>query len=101
MDAVPADRSGMRVRFDVDAAPRSAIVEFRKADGSLIGAGHEGKLLASGQSFVVGYDGQAFIEGLTANNTVEIALGGEVCRAAFPFSADNATQVLISGVICK
>ena len=101
MDAVPADRSGMAVRFDVEAAPQSALVEFRNADGGLIAAGHAGKLLATGGGFVIGYDGQAFIEGLSAANTVEIALSEGTCRATFPFRADPGAQVLIDGVTCR
>lgn len=101
LDAVPADRSGMAVRFNVEAAPQSAIVEFRNAEGGLIAAGHSGRLLGTGGNFVIGYDGQAFIEGLSASNTVEIELSEGVCRATFSFKADPAAQVLIDGVICK
>ncbi len=101
IDAVPVDRSGMSVRFEVENEPKSAIVEFRKADGTLIGAGHTGKLLHSGEKFMIGYDGQGFIEGLAAKNAVEIALGDGTCRATFPFQPDSTMQVLIDGVTCK
>ncbi|MGI9478505.1 MAG: fimbria/pilus outer membrane usher protein [Hyphomicrobiaceae bacterium] len=101
IDAVPADRSGMSVRFDVDTAPKAALVEFRTADGSLIEAGHKGILLRTGEEFVIGYDGQAYIEGLSTNNTVEIAHGGRECRATFAFAPDSSTQVLIGGVTCS
>ena len=101
IDAVPADRSGMSVRFDVDTAPKAALVEFRRVDGGLIEAGHKGKLLQTGEEFMIGYDGQGYIEGLSANNTVEIALSDGQCRATFAFAPDSTTQVLISGVTCS
>ncbi|MFY0611835.1 MAG: fimbrial biogenesis outer membrane usher protein [Hyphomicrobiaceae bacterium] len=101
VDAVPADRSGLSVRFGVEAAPKSALVEFRKVDGSVIEAGHKGRLLHSGEEFVIGYDGQGFIEGLAAQNTVEIALTDRTCRATFSFKANNTAQVLINGVTCR
>ena len=75
IDAVPGDRSGMSVRFGVQSATQSALVEFLKADGSVVGAGHTGRLVHGGTTFVVGYDGQAFVEGLSARNVVEIELG--------------------------
>jgi len=101
IDAVPADRSGMSVRFNVETAPKSALVEFRTADGSLIEAGHRGKLLHTGEEFMIGYDGQGFVEGLSTKNTVEIELSDGVCRATFSFLPDSKTQVLITGVTCS
>lgn len=101
IDAVPADRSGMSVRFSVESAPHSALVEFLKADRSVVGAGHSGRLIHNNATFVVGYDGQAFVEGLTARNAVEIDLGDRTCRAEFPFAPDAATQVLVRGVVCQ
>lgn len=101
VNAVPADRSGMAVRFGVESAPQSALVEFLKADGSLVAAGHTGRLVHNNATFVVGYDGQAFIEGLAARNVAEIDFGDGTCRAEFPFAPDAATQVLIRGVVCR
>lgn len=101
IDAVPGDRSGMSVRFGVESAAQSALVEFLKADGSVVDAGHTGRLVHGGTTFVVGYDGQAFVEGLAARNVVEIELGAGTCRASFPFTPDAATQVLVRGVVCQ
>jgi len=101
VDAVPAFRSGISVGFDIDAEPKAALVEFKKADGDFIEAGYGVKLLATGAEFVVGYDGQAYMDGLGAINNVEIELASGTCRASFPFSAVADEQLMISGVVCR
>ncbi len=101
MEAIPADRSGLSVRFNVDSAPKAALVEFRKADGAFVEAGYTGRLVTTGEEFVVGYDGRGYIQGLGAINSVEIELVEGTCRARFPFAPDRASQVFIEGVVCQ
>jgi len=99
--AVPEARSGTVVKFNVDAQPRAALVEFVTPNGTHVGPGFAGTLVSSGQEFVVGYDGQAYIEGLSAVNRVEIELVDRNCQAIFPFLAEQQTQVMIERVLCE
>jgi len=101
IDAVPANRSGMSVRFNIDDAPRAALVEFLNPDGTFVEAGYAGRLANTGEEFVVGYDGRAYIQGLAAINTVAIELNEYTCHATFPFAEDHQIQVMIDQVVCQ
>jgi outer membrane usher protein len=96
----PADRSGVLVNFGVHTDTTSALVVFKRPDGSFIPAGTGGHL-EGGEDFVIGYDGQAYIGKLTDSNTVRIELSGEGCVARFYFTPRPGEQVLISPVVCQ
>jgi outer membrane usher protein len=98
---VPADRSGVVVKFGVSETPQAALVSIADKDGVPLQAGLTGKLEGGSEEFVVGYDGQAYIRGLGPNNAILIDLGnGRTCRAAFPYQPVPGKQVAINGLKC-
>jgi outer membrane usher protein len=96
----PADGAGVAVDFDVQSDGGSALVTFKRPDGSPVPVGAEGQL-ASGGDFVVGYDGQAFIHSLAASNHVSIQFLDGACKAEFGFTPRRGQQVGIGPVLCK
>ena len=59
---VPADRSGVVVKFGVSEAPNAALVTIRGKVGRPLQAGLKGTLAGAREEFVLGYDGQTFFE---------------------------------------
>ena len=55
----------------------------------------------SNETFVIGYDGRAFIKGVGTANTVVVTLATGECRAAFPFTPQQGSQVVIGPVTCQ
>ena len=98
---IPADHSGVVVNFKVRTADAAALIVIKSDGGKAIPAGAEGKLVATGESFVIGYDGQAYISNLSASNKIEINLPEGMCRASFAFKARTDQQVKIEDVICR
>ena len=98
---VPADRSGVAVKINVETQAQSALVTFKDSNGAFIPVGSTGHINAGKEPFVVGYDGQAFLRNLKTANTVEINLGDQLCRASFPYRPAPGTQVTIEGVLCR
>jgi len=97
----PADRTGILVRFGVKTEVKSAIVVLADASGKFLPAGLTGKLEGSEEAFIVGYDGRAYIKGLGDANTVVVTSAAGECRAAFPFTAEKGSQVVIGPVTCQ
>ncbi|MER8376077.1 fimbria/pilus outer membrane usher protein [Mesorhizobium sp. M1406] len=98
---VPADRSGVVVKFGVSETPRAALVTIADKDGAPLQAGLSGKLEGSSEDFFVGYDGQAYIRGLRAHNAIVIDLSdGKTCRAEFPYKPVPGKQVVINDLKC-
>lgn len=99
---VPADRSGVVVKFGVSENTKAALVTFVDAAGRPLGVGAQGELAAGGGSFVIGYDGQAYVRDLAAQNvaTIELPDGGS-CRAPFDYAPHHGQQVVISEVVCQ
>lgn len=100
--AVPADRSGVVVKFGVDASPLAALVTLRNEEGEFVETGATGHLAGGSESFVVGYDGQAYLTGLANQNTIVIdqpSRGG--CEATFPFQPQRGAQVAIPDAVCR
>jgi outer membrane usher protein len=96
----PPRRSGVKVDFGIKTGIPSAIVILHGADGQPLRAGLRGNL-ASGQSFIVGYDGRAYVEGLEPINlaTVALANGGE-CRTEFAYVPKGEPQLVIGPLEC-
>lgn len=95
----PAERAGIMVQFRRVDDTRSALVSFRRRDGSFVAAGSLARL--GGQSeFTVGHDGQVFLQGLGNTNTVSIELIDGQCTATFPFRSAPGQQVRINDVPC-
>lgn len=98
---VPADRSGVVVKFGVSETPQAALVTITDRNGTPLPAGVSGKLQGTGEEFVIGYDGQAYIRGLGARNTIDVLLqDGSKCHAEFAYRPQRGSQVVISDVKC-
>ncbi|NLR98006.1 fimbrial biogenesis outer membrane usher protein [Rhizobium sp. P38BS-XIX] len=98
---VPADRSGVVVKFGVAEAPQAALVTLSDKNGTVLRAGLSGKLQGSDEEFVIGYDGQAYIRGLHQQNSVEVSLeDGTKCHAEFGYKPRRGEQVVIDNVRC-
>ncbi|MGY4289605.1 outer membrane usher protein FimD/PapC [Bradyrhizobium sp. LM2.7] len=99
---VPADRSGVVVKFGVSETPQSALVTFVGESNQPLKVGAEGRLEGSEQSFVIGYDGQAYVRGLSARNIAIINYPeGGSCRAEFNYASEAGKQVKIDSVVCR
>lgn len=98
---VPMRKSGTIVNMKVKPAGSSALVEFVREDGTHVPLGSPGRLGATNEDFIVGFDGQAYFETLAAANEVTIELEGGPCKAAFGFTAKPGEQVFIEKVVCK
>ncbi|CAN7687763.1 fimbria/pilus outer membrane usher protein [Rhizobium rhizogenes] len=98
---VPADRSGVVVKFGVTKAPQAAVITIIDKNGAPLQAGLSGKLQGTNEEFVIGYDGQAYIRGLGARNAIDIPLqDGNTCHAEFPYTPQPGKQVVIDDVKC-
>jgi len=99
---VPANRSGVVVRFGVSEKSAAALVAFIDADGNPLPAGLEGRLEGDPDAFVIGYDGEAYIHRLQAKNTALVEFDdGSACRADFSFRPAPGEQVAIRKVVCR
>lgn len=98
---MPADRSGVVVKFGVSETPEAALVTLVDSSGAPLEAGLKGHVEGGSEEFVIGYDGQAYIRGLSARNVVVIdLLDGTSCRADFPYKPQAGQQVAIKDVAC-
>lgn len=99
---MPADRSGVVVKFGVSEAPEAAVVTLIDSTGTPLEAGLKGRMEAGSEEFVIGYDGEAYIRGLSAQNTVVIdRLDGTSCKADFSYTPAPGQQVAIKDVKCR
>lgn len=99
---VPADRSGVVVRFDVDLNADAALVTFRDPAGDPIEMGATGQIGGRSDPFIVGYDGQALVKGLTAHNRITIKRrDGAVCIADLTYAPGQGSQVSIPDAMCQ
>lgn len=99
---VPADRSGVVVKFGVSEAPQAALITIRDKNGVPLRAGLSGTLRGSSEDFVIGYDGQAYIRGLHARNAIDVSLeDGTKCNAEFAYKPQRGEQVVIDDVRCR
>jgi outer membrane usher protein len=99
---VPADRSGVMVKFGVKESNHAALVTLVDESGRPLAVGSQGQLVESGEPFLIGYDGQAYIRGLAAQNAVIITLPDSgSCQAEFTYTPQPGEQVVIKDVVCQ
>ncbi|MER9295293.1 fimbrial biogenesis outer membrane usher protein [Mesorhizobium sp. M0621] len=99
---VPADRSGVVVKFGVSQIPAAALVTFVDSSGAALEAGLKGKLDGASEEFVIGYDGQAYVRGLAPHNIAIVERAdGSTCRAEFTFKPATGQQVVIRNAVCS
>lgn len=100
--AVPADRSGAVVKFDVETHAQAALVVLRDETGAFVETGSSGTLEGGSEEFVVGYDGQAYISGLGKQNRIVVEQPSRGrCEADFSFQARSGEQVSIPDTVCR
>ncbi|QRR10870.1 fimbrial biogenesis outer membrane usher protein [Burkholderia sp. MS455] len=100
LDVVPQARSGVLARFPVTRY-RAASIALRTPDGAPLPPGLDVVHVESGQHTIVGYDGLTFVDGLVANNHLEISGGGHDCVVAFAYRRpDDGTLPRIGPLTC-
>ncbi|HKU99090.1 MAG TPA: fimbria/pilus outer membrane usher protein, partial [Vineibacter sp.] len=94
VEVVPADRSGVVVRFGVQPI-EAAVVTLTLDDGRFVPVGAQGTLQSTGERTWVGYDGQIYFRHLKADNVVVVEGPFGQCRASFAYqpARDGATAV--------
>ncbi|OAE38883.1 fimbrial assembly protein [Brucella intermedia] len=99
---MPADRSGVVVKFGVTRGSEAALVSFVDANGTSLPVGLTGTLEGNGDTFAIGYDGETYIRGLQSSNVAVIGRDdGSSCRAVFPYRSNPGQQVAIRKVVCQ
>ncbi|WP_321790505.1 fimbria/pilus outer membrane usher protein [Burkholderia pyrrocinia] len=100
LDLAPQARSGVLAHFAVTRYSAASIV-LHTPDGKPLPPGLEVRHVESGQRTIVGYDGLTFVDGLVANNRLEISGGGHDCVVAFPYRRpDDGTLPRIGPLTC-
>ena len=100
LDVVPQARSGVLARFPVTRY-RAASIALRTPDGAPLPPGLDVLHVESGQRTIVGYDGLTFVDGLAADNHLEISGGGRRCGVEFAYTRpDDGTLPRIGPLTC-
>nr|WP_081062098.1 fimbria/pilus outer membrane usher protein [Burkholderia territorii] len=100
LDVVPQARSGVLAHFAVTRYSAASIA-LRAPDGTPLPPGLEIRHVESGQRTIVGYDGLTFVDGLVANNHLEISGGGRDCAVEFAYRRpDDGTLPRIGPLTC-
>ena len=97
----PKDRSGILVKFGVNTNVQGAVLILKGRDGKDIPPGVSGSLNGGAEPVVVGYDGRAYATGLKPGNSLVMDIEGRPCTAAFPYTPQKNTQVVIGPVTCQ
>lgn len=100
LDVVPQARSGVLARFPVTRY-RAATIALRTPDGAPLPPGLQAVHVESGQRTIVGYDGLTFVDGLAADNHLEIDGDGRRCSVEFAYQGpDDGTLPRIGPLTC-
>jgi outer membrane usher protein len=98
----PADHSGARVDFGVEANPAGAMIVLVDAGGLPLDVGGGVQINGRDDGLLVGYDGQVYALGLHANNTVSVTYPGKPpCRGSFAYADEPGRITEIAGVVCQ
>ncbi len=100
LDVVPQARSGVLAHFAITRY-NAASIALRAPDGTPLPPGLEVRHVESGQRTIVGYDGLTFVDGLVANNHLQISGGGRDCTVEFAYRRpDDGTLPRIGPLTC-
>lgn len=100
MFAVPSDRAGTEVEFDVQPV-RAAVVVLHDAAGTPLVAGSSAALRGKPASMTfVGYDGEVYLDALDSHNTLQVSTAGGTCRVSFDYPASTAPIPRIGPLTC-
>ena len=100
VEVVPADRSGVVVRFGVQPV-EAAVVTLTLEDGRFVPIGAQGTLESTGERTTVGYDGQAYFRHLKPDNTILVEGRFGRCRAAFAYNPARDGMTAIGPLRCQ
>lgn len=96
--AVPRDRSGTRVQFDLQSH-RGALLVLHDAHGHPLALGSRVHL-AGGNEGIVGYGGEVWVANMEAHNTVRVLAPGGACTVRFDDPGPGQAQVRIGPLAC-
>lgn len=100
MFAVPSDRAGTEVQFDVQPV-RAAVVVLHDTQGVPVAAGSSAALLGNrAAATFVGYDGEVYLDALDDANTLQISTASGGCRVTFDYPSTSAPIPRIGPLIC-
>src|SRR3546814_18961512 len=90
MFAVPSDRAGTEVEFDVQPV-RAAVVVLHDATGTPLPAGGSAVLVDNATSATfVGYDGEVYLDMLDTHNLLTVSTAAGRCQVSFDNPATPA-----------
>ena len=84
--AVPRDRSGASVQFEVRPV-RAAVVVLHDAQGEPLPLGSRVEVPGLPEGAIVGHDGETYVEGLGAETRLRVTAPGGTCTVEFNFPA--------------
>ena len=100
MFAVPSDRAGAEVQFDVHSV-RAAVVVLHDANSDPIAAGSNVFLAGTPESVTfVGYDGEVYLDTLGDASTLQISTAGGTCQVSFDYPVTAAPIPRIGPLTC-
>ena len=98
--AVPSDRAGTRVAFDVTPI-RAAVLVLHDAAGNPVEAGSTVRTTGgAASSTFVGYDGEVYLDTLAAHNTLRVSTAQGVCEIAFDYPSTTQPIPRIGPLTC-
>ncbi|WP_322044506.1 fimbria/pilus outer membrane usher protein [Paraburkholderia sp. J67] len=101
MDIVPQSQSGVLAHFGVTRYHAASII-VHDGDGKPLPAGARVHHVESGHDTIVGYDGLTFVDGLAAQNHLQIESGDKHCEVSFAWASDkDDTLQTIGPLVCR
>lgn len=97
--AVPRDRSGTSVQFEVRPV-RAAVVVLHDERGQPLPLGSRVVVDPSGEDAMVGHDGETYIEGLAPVSRLRVLTPAGACHVAFDFPAADTAIPRIGPLRC-
>ncbi|WP_081974820.1 fimbria/pilus outer membrane usher protein [Novilysobacter arseniciresistens] len=100
MFAVPSDRAGTEVRFDIQPV-RAAVVVLHDAAGEPLAAGGGAVLEGNPASATfVGYDGEVYLDALGDHNVLRVSTATGTCHARFDYPVSDVPIPRIGPLTC-
>lgn len=100
-EAVPADRAGTVVEFGIRTVHAASIIVHNNVAeplpvGSLVRLRNSNEPAA-----MVGYDGMVYLEGLGADNVLEVQTPEGLCVVSFHYQPEEGTIPLLGPLMCQ
>ena len=97
---VPAWRSGVLVKFAVKKA-KAATLRVVDDKGTDIPAGALVSVRGMSDSFAIGREGLAYVEGLAAENVLDISWGDQHCEVSIPYVPSEDLIPYLGEFVCR